>query len=47
MDGQAFDSIVRSLATGRSRRSVLRGIIGGAGAFAVGYVHEQLVLSDR
>jgi hypothetical protein len=30
MDDRRFDSLVRSLATGTSRRQVLRGIVGGA-----------------
>jgi hypothetical protein len=32
MDGRGFDDLVRRLATGRSRRSVLRGMIGGGAA---------------
>jgi hypothetical protein len=32
MDGRGFDDLARRLATGRSRRSVLRGLIGGGAA---------------
>jgi hypothetical protein len=32
MDGNGFDELTRRLATGRSRRSVLRGLIGGGAA---------------
>src|SRR5262245_49840848 len=34
MDGRNFDDFARNLATGRSRRSVLRGLIGGGAALA-------------
>ncbi len=34
MDGLEFDAIVRRLATGQSRRSVLRGFLGGVGLVA-------------
>jgi hypothetical protein len=32
MDGRGFDKLTRDLATGRTRRSVLRGLIGGGAA---------------
>ena len=32
MDGNGFDELTRRLATGRSRRSVLRGLVGGGAA---------------
>src|SRR5690349_12690899 len=32
MDGKNFDELTRKLATGASRRSVLRGLLGGAAA---------------
>ncbi len=36
MDNRRFDSLVKSLAEGRSRRSVLKGLLGLGGAAAVG-----------
>ncbi len=35
MDGQQFDELTRALATGRSRRAVLRSLLGGVGAGAL------------
>lgn len=34
MDGRSFDSLARTYAAGRSRRSILLGLIAGTGAFA-------------
>jgi len=42
MDAQRFDALARSLATTRSRRTVLRGLVGGAlGALFVGVWHDR------
>jgi hypothetical protein len=42
MDGHGFDDLVRQLAPGRSRRSVLRGAIGGGVALAATKVSAGL-----
>ncbi len=34
MDGRGFDDLTRKLANGVSRRSILKGLLGGAGAAA-------------
>jgi hypothetical protein len=48
MDGRGFDDLVRRLATGRSRRSVLRGVIGGGAALAATKAGTSLAaLNDK
>src|SRR5688572_15669919 len=41
MDGQRFDELTKRLATGASRRSVLKALLGGAGAVAIGSVAKS------
>jgi hypothetical protein len=41
MDGTRFDELTRKLGSGLNRRQVLRGLLGGAGAFTVASVFEQ------
>ena len=43
MDGSRFDSLTQRLATGWTRRSILRGLIGGAAALAI--VPRELILA--
>ncbi len=38
MDGSRFDALTRTLATGTSRRKVLQGLLGGAGAGALSLI---------
>jgi hypothetical protein len=46
MDGRNFDELTRRLATGASRRAVLRGLIGGGAAF-VGMKAAKTAAADK
>lgn len=46
MDGNGFDDLTRRLATGRSRRSVLRGIVGGGAALAAARAGTSLAAPE-
>jgi hypothetical protein len=47
MDGRNFDDLTRKLAKGASRRSFLKGLLGGAGAVAATAVVKQGVEADH
>lgn len=46
MDGKGFDAMARQLAAGRSRRSVLRGLIGGSAALVAGKAGSTLAAKE-
>lgn len=46
MDGKGFDALARRLATGRSRRSVLRGLVGGGAALVAVRTGTVLAASE-